>query len=70
MRRNTVPLNPAYAPNDISSACGQGDTLGCYDIYYITPWQGMNSPRVLLVLKTDFLRAGALEFIFAHAWRG
>jgi len=70
MNRSTVSLNLAFAANDISTACGKGDTLRCYDIYYINPWRMMNSPRVLLLRKTGFLRSGAMEFIFSHAWSG
>lgn len=70
MSKHTEPLDLTIGANDISTACRQSDTLDTYDIYYINPWRGMNSPRVLLLRKTGFLRSGALEFIFAHAWSG
>lgn len=70
MSRNTVPFNLTIAPNDIATACGQSNTLRCFDIYYITPWRGMNSPRVLLLRKSRSHGSGVMEFIFAHAWRG
>ena len=60
----------ASGANDLSTACWKDDTFGNYDIYYITPLQGMYSPRVLLLRKTDFLRAGVMKFIFSHAWSG
>lgn len=70
MSKNIEPLGLTFRTHGISTACRQNDTLGTYDIYYINPWRGMNSPRVLLLRKSGFLRSGALEFIFSHAWRG
>jgi hypothetical protein len=70
MNKNTEPLDLALSANGISAACRQNDTLSSYDIYYINPWRRMNSPRVFLLRKRGFLRSGALEFIFSHAWSG
>ncbi len=70
MNRNAESRGMASGANDDFAICWESDTLRSYDIYYITYWQGMNSSRVLLLWKTDFLRTGVMEFIFSHALRG
>jgi len=74
MNKNSEPLDLTLRASGVSTVCRQNDrqndTMGTYDIYYINPWRGMNSSRVLLLRKMGFLRSGALEFIFAHAWSG
>jgi hypothetical protein len=70
MRKNTEPLEITFITSGVFTARRQKDTLGTYDIYYITNRRGVNSPRVLLLPKTGFLRSGAMEFIFSRAWRG
>jgi hypothetical protein len=70
MSKNTDPLGMKFSASGVSTGCRQKDTLGTYDIYYITNRRGVNSPRMSLPPKTGFLRSGALEFIFSRAWRG
>jgi hypothetical protein len=70
MNKNVESSGMVTGANDVSTACREHDALCNYDIYYITPWQGMYSPSVLLIRKTDFLRPGVINFIFSHAWRG
>ena len=70
MSKNTEPLDMTLSARGVSTPCRQNDTLGIYDIYYITHGRGVNSPRVLLLPKTGFPRSGSLEFIFFRAWRG
>ncbi|AGF77555.1 hypothetical protein UWK_00981 [Desulfocapsa sulfexigens DSM 10523] len=68
MNKNAESPGMATGANDISIACQESGTLDCYDMYYITPWQGMYSPSVLLLRKMDFLRPGVVKFLFSHAW--
>jgi hypothetical protein len=70
MRKNTEPLDLTFGANGLSTVCQKRNTLRTYDIYYINPWRGMNSPRVLLLRKMGFIRTGVMEFIFSHAWHG
>jgi hypothetical protein len=70
MSKNTEPLDLKLSGRGISTVCRQKDTLGTYHVYYINPRRGMNTPRVLLLRKTGFLRPGAMEFIFSRAWSG
>ncbi len=70
MNKNAESLGMASGANGLSTVSWDNDTLRNYDISYITPRQGMNSPRVLLLRKTDYVRSGVIEFIFSHAWKG